>query len=170
MHVPRPARRKTRSRRPFVNVADAAYSVVHDYPGGSESLAPRMGMSAAILRNKVNPNTSTHHLTLVEAERLTGITGDMRIAHAFAASHGAVVVQLGNGDDASDMAVLEVMASLWSRSGALGTEVHGALADNVLTGVELKAIRAAAYAVQQQLLGLINRLEGMAEPEGRTDA
>ena len=26
-------------------------------------------MSAAILRNKVNPNNSTHHLTLAEAQR-----------------------------------------------------------------------------------------------------
>lgn len=153
-----------------MNVADAAYAVVHDYPGGSEALAPRMGMSAAILRNKVNPNNSTHHLTLAEADRLTGITGDMRMVHALAATHGAVVMPLGDGEDASDMAVLEVIAGLWARSGTLGTEVHGALADNVLTGVELDRIRSAAYGLQRQVLGLINRLESMAEPEGRGDA
>lgn len=153
-----------------MNVADAAYAVVHDYPGGSESLAPRLGMSAAILRNKVNPHNTTHHLTLAEACRITGITSDMRIAHALAAEHGAVVVQMGAGDDASDMAVLEVMASLWSTSGNLGTEVHGALADGLLTSVELARIRTAAYALQQRVLGLINRLESMAEPGGDTNA
>ncbi|WP_341772648.1 phage regulatory CII family protein, partial [Burkholderia pseudomallei] len=47
-----------------MNIIDAAYAVVHDYPGGSESLAPRLGMSAAVLRNKVNPNNATHHLGL----------------------------------------------------------------------------------------------------------
>jgi len=149
-----------------VNVADAAYAVVHDYPGGSESLAPRMGMSAAVLRNKVNPHNTTHHLTVAEADRVTGITGDMRIVHALAGAHGAVVMPLGDAEDASDMAVLEVIAALWSRSGALGTEVHGALADNVLTDVELERIRAAAYALQRQVLGLIGRLEDMAQPGG----
>ena len=153
-----------------MNVADAAYAVVHGYPGGSESLAPRLGMSAAILRNKVNPNNCTHHLTLAEADRLTGITGDLRIAHALAGAHGAVVMPLGDAEDASDMAVLEVIVGLWSRSGLLGTEVHGALADNVLTGVELGRIRDAAYALQRQVLGLIDRLEAMAEPEGRGNA
>lgn len=152
-----------------MNVADAAYAVVHGYPGGSESLAPRLGMSAAILRNKVNPNNCTHHLTLAEADRLTGITGDLRIAHALAGAHGAVLMPMGDAADATDMAVLEVIAALWSRSGALGTEVHSALADNVLTGVELERIRSAAYALQAQVLGLINRLEAMAEPQRAGD-
>lgn len=147
-----------------MNVADAAYAVVHDYPGGSESLAPRIGMSAAVLRNKVNTNCGTHHLTLAEADRMTGITGDMRIAHAFVGGHGGVVVALGKAVDASDMAVLEVMASLWSDNGALGTEVHGALVDGQLTGVELEKIRTAAYALQRKVLGLLNRLEAMTEP------
>lgn len=150
-----------------MNVADAAYAVVHDYPGGSESLAPRIGMSAAVLRNKVNTNCNTHHLSLAEADRITGITGDLRIAHAFAATHGGVLVPLGDGESASDMAVLEVMAGLWSSNGALGTEVHGALADGQLTGVELEQIRAAAYGLQRKVLGLLNRLESMTEPEGR---
>ena len=47
-----------------MNVVDAAYLAVHTYPGGSESLGPRIGMSPAVLRNKVNPNCSTHHLSL----------------------------------------------------------------------------------------------------------
>lgn len=153
-----------------MNVADAAYSVVHDYPGGSESLAPRIGMSAAVLRNKVNPNCTTHHLTLAEADRIIGVTGDMRIAHALAGAHGGVVVQLAGAEDASDMAVLEVMASLWSSSGSLGTAVHGALADGDLTGAELVRIREAAYVLQQRVLGLINRLEGMAQPEVAANA
>lgn len=150
-----------------MNVADAAHSVVHDYPGGSESLAPRLGMSAAVLRNKVNPNTASHHLSLVEASRATGLTGDMRILHAFAAEHGRVVVTPADGDDASDMAVLEVMAATWSTSGDLGTAVHRALADGVLTQDELRLIKDAAYRHQRKLASLVTRLEAMAEPEAR---
>lgn len=146
-----------------MNVADAAHAVVHDYPGGSESLAPRIGMSAAILRNKVNPNCLTHHLTLAEADRITSVTGDMRIAHAFAASHGGVVVQMDEGDTGSDMAVLEVMAGLWSTNGTLGTEVHSALADGLLTHIEQARIREAAYALQRKVVALVGRLDSMAE-------
>jgi hypothetical protein len=67
-----------------VNITDAAYAVAHDYPGGTESLAPRLGMSGAVLRNKVNPNNTTHHLTLAEALRMSEITSDRRVAEAFA--------------------------------------------------------------------------------------
>lgn len=147
-----------------MNVLDAAYAVVHDYPGGSESLAPRIGMSPAVLRNKVNANCATHHLTLQEASSITGITEDLRIAHAFAAAHGRVLITPAFGEDVSDMAVLEVMAAMWSTNGELGTAVHHALADGVLTDVELQHVRDAAYALQARIAGLIQRMEAMAEP------
>ena len=36
-----------------MNVKDATHATVHDYPGGAESLAPRMGIkSPQVLRNK----------------------------------------------------------------------------------------------------------------------
>jgi hypothetical protein len=148
-----------------MNVADAAHSVVHDYAGGAESLAPRVGIGAAVLRSKVNPNTQTHHLSLLEASRITGLTDDMRILHAFAAEHGRVVVKPGDADDASDMAVLEVIAAMWSTNGDLGTAVHRALADGVLTTAELALIKAAAVSHQQKIASLLHRLEAMAEPE-----
>lgn len=34
-----------------MNLADAAYNTVHDYPGGASSLAPRLGMSSHMLSN-----------------------------------------------------------------------------------------------------------------------
>ena len=71
-----------------MNVTDAADATVHDYPGGSESLAPRMGMSAAVLRNKVNPGNDRNHLSLSEADRLMRVTGDHRILQALADQHG----------------------------------------------------------------------------------
>ena len=63
-----------------MNVKDATHATVHDYPGGAESLAPRMGIkSPQVLRNKVNPATDTHHLRLDEAVRMMAVTGDYRI-------------------------------------------------------------------------------------------
>jgi hypothetical protein len=153
-----------------VNVDDAGYATVHDYPGGSESLAPRMGMSAAILRGKVNPNDRGHHLTLAEADRMIGLTCDLRILQALAAQHRQVVLPIDEGDDASDMAVLEAIAAMWSSNGDLGTAVHRALSDNVLTRRELDGISAAAHKLTNRVFSMLARLEGMVEPEGSTHA
>lgn len=68
-----------------MNILDAAYNTVHDYKGGASALAPRMGIkSPAVLNSKVNPNTHTHHITLLEAVKLMEITGDYRILQEYA--------------------------------------------------------------------------------------
>lgn len=41
-----------------------------------------MDISAAVLRNKVNPNNQTHHLTLAEAVRIVDLTDDEQILQA----------------------------------------------------------------------------------------
>lgn len=84
-----------------MNVNDAAYQTVHEYPGGAKALASRMDridrdgkvveFSPVVLSSKVNPNTATHHLTLAEASTIMGLTGDHRILHALAAQHGYIL-------------------------------------------------------------------------------
>jgi hypothetical protein len=71
-----------------MNHLDAFHQTVHSAPGGCESLAPRMGMSAPILRNKANPNCITNKPTLDEADRLMALTGDYSVLHALAQNHG----------------------------------------------------------------------------------
>lgn len=51
-------------------------------------------MSSAVLRNKVNPNNMTHHLTLAEALRLSQITGDRHLIDAYAAELGLIASKL----------------------------------------------------------------------------
>lgn len=77
-----------------MNILDTAHAVAHDYAGGCESLAPRIGMSAAVLRSKVNPNTATHKLTLQDAVRITDVSNDERILEAWLAERNAVMVKL----------------------------------------------------------------------------
>lgn len=148
-----------------MNIDDAAHAVVHDYPGGSESLAPRLGMSAAVLRNKVNTNNATHHLTLREAVRISALTQDDRILRAAAAECGRVVLDLPTADDtdASDMAVLEMVAAVWSKQGDLGTAIHQAFADGVLTPAEFEGIAGAVHRAQTKLTALLRRIESMVE-------
>src|SRR5690606_28718993 len=96
-----------------MNIHDAAYATVHDYKGGSESLGPRVGISPAVLRNKVNQNNETHHLTLAEAVRMADMTGDTRILQAWAHQSGFLLVKAPDACAASsDMAVLEQVVGL----------------------------------------------------------
>lgn len=149
-----------------MNVADAAYAVVHEYPGGAASLAPRLGMSAAVLNSKVNPNTASHHLSLSEAVEITVKTGDDRIFKAAAQEIGQMLMPLPSAKDesASDMAVLELVAAVWSGQGDLGNVIHRALGDGVVTQRELSELRTVALAAQTRIAELVRRFEWLAQP------
>ncbi len=148
-----------------MNVDDAAYAVVHDYPGGSESLGPRVGIGAAVLRSKVNPNTVTHHIKLKEAVSITALSGDMRILQAFAQECGHIVLPAPSEDDqqASDMAVLELVTALGGAQGDLFGTIHRALADGALTASEMAAIRDCGQVAMARIAALMQRLGGMVE-------
>jgi hypothetical protein len=145
-----------------MNHLDAFYQTVHTAPGGCDALAPRMGMSAAILRNKANPNSTTNKPTLDEADRLMGITGDYRVLHALAQNHGFVCTKIDE-QPPSDMAVLEAVTDIWQNLGGLGAEVHKALADGRIEAHEVKAIEDAAFTMFRPVMQLLARVNGMAE-------
>ena len=148
-----------------MNVDDAAHAVVHDYPGGAESLAPRLGMSAPVLNSKVNPRTTTHKLALPEAVRITDLSGDMRILRAWVQHAGQIMLPAPNEDDAaaSDMAVLELVAAVGGSQGSLFGAIHHGLADGVLTDDEFALIRVAGNAAMERIAALMRRLDGMVE-------
>ena len=145
-----------------MNHLDAFHATVHAAPGGCESLAPRMGISAAILRNKANPNSATNKPTLDDADRLMGITGDYSILHALAQNHGYVCTRIDE-QPACDLAVLESVTDIWQHLGTFGAEVHKAMADGRIEPHEVKAIEAAAFTMFRPVMQLVARVNGMAE-------
>ncbi len=145
-----------------MHVLDAASQTVHAYPGGAESLAPRIGMSAGILRNKVNVNNTTNHLTLAEAAEIMAATGDHRILQALAQEHGYALACIDMGGVAS-RTVVHHLLDLGMAEGELSRTIHDALADNVISSNEMNAIAAAGHANQAALIGLINRLRAAAK-------
>jgi len=146
-----------------MNHLDAFHNTVHGAPGGCEAIAPRMGMSAAILRNKANPNSATNKPTLDEANRLMGLTGVHDILHALAANHGYVCVRVEEGATAGDMAVLEMITQVWQTNGEVGTEINLALADGSITRAEVERIREKVRRAEHALESVVARLEGMAQ-------
>lgn len=144
-----------------MNITDAAYATVHDYPGGSESLGPRVGISPAVLRNKVNPNNDTHHLTLAEAGRLMGVTGDMRIMQALAHLNGYLMVKAPEGANECDMSVLESVMETGVAHGQFMQSIHAALADGRVDPKEVEAIAQAERALQTAAATTTHRMKGM---------
>jgi len=146
-----------------MNVDDAAYATVHDYPGGSESLAPRVGMSGALLRNKVNPNNDRNALMLSDASRLMGVTGDLRILHALAAEHDCMVVPASGS--ASDPATLvDLIMERGEREGEFARAVREALSDGVISPRELATIHAASGDVQSVMTKVLRKLHASMAP------
>lgn len=66
-----------------MSVADAAYNVVHDYPGGAAALQVRMG-GKTNLSAEVNPNIRTAKLGVEDAVTVQLMARDYRILYAMA--------------------------------------------------------------------------------------
>jgi hypothetical protein len=136
-----------------VNVSDAAHKTVHDYPGGSESLGPRMSISPAVLRSKVNPNTATHRLALDEADEMMGITGDHRILHALAANHGYTLQRI----EAAPTTMMGAHLAATVAKGTLAAVLVDALGDGLITPLEAKAIAGAGSDLQSAVINLVSQ-------------
>jgi hypothetical protein len=146
-----------------MNVTDAAYDTVHQYPGGSEALAPRMGMSAATLRGKVNPNTDRNLLSLQEADALMARTGDYRILHALAATHG-FVLQASTAPKGGT--IITAMLAAQAAKGDLAELVADAMADDRISGNESDRIARGVMQVIVKLLEVSQHAEAAAERGG----
>lgn len=146
-----------------MNAQDAFHTTVHGYAGGCETLAARMGVSAAVLRNKANPNADYHKPTLADIDRVMGLSGNVAVLHALARNHGHVCIPVQTDAAPSDMAILELVTQVWSASGSVGAEVHATLADGLVEQHEIERVEAAVYRVNKTLSEMVSRLRGMAE-------
>lgn len=144
-----------------MNITDTAHKTVRDYPGGSESLAPRLGMSAAVLRSKVNSNITTHHLTLAEADEMMSITGDHRILQELANQHGYTLQRIG--DEGQGGSVLGEFLKANSLEGEFARTLQDALADDLITDNEMRAVVAAGNAYQAAFVKLLARVRVVAK-------
>lgn len=145
-----------------MNAKDAFHQTVHSAPGGCAALAVRLGMSPTILRNKANPNSTANVVTIDDIDRVMELTGDYRVLHALAETHGFVCNKIDEVP-ANDMAVLESVTDIWQKLGQVGTQVHTALADGQIDRHEVENIESAIYVSIRPMMELLSRLNGMAE-------
>lgn len=156
-----------------MNITDAAYKTVKDSPGGAEALATRLittndkgeekPMSGAVLRNKVNPNNTTHKLGWEEASEIMGLTGDHRMLHALAAEHGYTLQRM----EAEGMpSVMGAMLENAAKQGAFAQALQDALADELISENEMKAISGAGTAQIEAMTNLLARLRAVTGRRG----
>ena len=144
-----------------MNVLDAAHRIGHEYPGGTEALALRVGIRPAVLRAKLNPNADTNHLTIVESVRIQQIAGRKDILQAMALELNAAVIDLPAYED-KDVAgaILQTVAEF----GAYMADIHAALDDNRITPNELKHLEQDLIKVIADASRLQSLLAGMSGP------
>lgn len=152
----------------MTSVAVAAYHMVHDYPGGSESLAPLLNLTSSVLNNKVNPNTHTHHLYLEQAVQGMEVSGDHRILRAICERLG-YLDPIPSVDYAgiADEALLEIVAKVHAESGDVSRALIKALADGVISPEESRVVVDQIRAAHGALAELADRVEGMASKSSR---
>ncbi len=145
-----------------MDLFDAIHAVVHDYPGGSESLGPRLQMSAAILRSKVNPNTATHHVSVRDLDKILTLTSDFRPLYALAANHGHACVPLIDGP-IGDLAILDRITQVWKEVSDVGQLTQLILADSKVDRREVSRYRDEVGQAISALLALQQALEALQE-------
>lgn len=156
-----------------MNLADAAYHVVHDYPGGSESLAPRVGKNPTTLSHEV-ARVGMAKFGLETAAQVTEMSGDMRILQAFALRCGHMTIPLPTLDTPDDDACIIELGKLLKEVGDLVSETttclhDGKISDNETARLDIRCGRLvscisvfmgivhaknAATKRHQQLLGV----------------
>jgi hypothetical protein len=144
---------------------DAFYNTVHNAPGGHAALAIRLGMSAAVLRNKANVHSETNKPTLDDVDNIIGLTGDASVLHALAANHGYVCSKIAGAGCAADATPLAMVARIATRSADAVAVVNDALADGRLDSRELVEIRERAYGAIQALQDMVVGLEQTARDQ-----
>lgn len=123
-------------------VIDAAYQLVHAYPGGAAALGARMGKNPTTLSHEVR-GTGTAKFGLDDAVMATVMSGDPRILNAFNAEAGYVAFRLPSVEGVCDESTIRSVSELAREFGELMGTVTQAAADGRITGNELQTVKAA---------------------------
>ena len=150
-----------------MNITDALYRAVHSYPGGSESLAPRMGMRASSLDHKVSPTYPGAHCSPEEMAAIMELTGDHGPLQALAMRLGYSLLPLSRPGTQVGLEVVRQLAAAVREFGEFIGEISNDLADGQVSDNELRRIQhelADMMGAAQSLYGLAARMNHDAKP------
>lgn len=150
-----------------MNVIDAAYGLVRDYPGGAESLAPRLGKSPTTLCHEVSC-TGHAKLGLETAVDMTVLSGDMRILRAFATRCGQMLLPMAPAPT-THLECIKRLGVVLATAGCVVRETTEGMSDGVITGNERERVRQACAELVRgtsALMAAIDALHAAGQPGG----
>ncbi|MAK30431.1 phage regulatory CII family protein [Acinetobacter sp.] len=149
-----------------MNILDAAYHTVHDFLGGASALASRLGIkSPAVLNSKVNPNTHTHHITLLEAVKLMEITGDYRILQEMCARLGKVAIDLPDIPESQrDTSLMDTFLCIGIKKGDISALFKEMMADGRITQGEALDMARFIHEMHKALSELNQQVQSCVHP------
>lgn len=121
-----------------LNPLDALKLSCNNYPGGVEALSVRIGMSTAVLRNKLSHGVATHHINFPDqVSIILDCLQDAKVdswdapLHAFAYRHGYVLVNIPQAEsDFTSEELASMVCKLMSQIGEVAKSIHHAFAND----------------------------------------
>lgn len=148
-----------------MNVEDALYHAVHDYPGGAPALAPRLGKGASTLQNMADPRQATHQWNLRAFRNVLRFTGDVRPLQALCQENGGVFVPTPQIAAASTSELYHDLAKLAKEFGDVPREVEEAMADGKISPAERDRIEKQLFELIGQAAEFAKRIQIEAQPK-----
>ena len=138
---------------------DALYHLVHDFPGGAPSLAPRMGLSHKTLENMADPCQETHGWPLRRMVQAMQFTKDLRPLEALCELFGGMFVPTGEAHHLSNAQLLKSMQRFAAEFGDIPRAIEDALAnDGKISANELKRIEQEGMELVQAWSVVLSRV------------
>lgn len=135
-----------------MTIKHLAYRVGHEFPGSVAGLASLMGRGDVVLRNKLNPNSETHHLNIEEFEMMLDFANrNQDAAEYFAAKAGGVFMKVPDVPE-SDLGLLDLFMGTTKELGDVASAFQSAYADGNYTNKEYDALSVEVDEVIARLL------------------
>jgi hypothetical protein len=129
-----------------MNLQDALYTVARKFPDGLDKLAKLMGMSEAVLRMKVSPKVTTHHLSDAEFSEViqlcheAGVEDALLPLRALNWKHGLVAFSLPALGEHTDEQLANTVCRVMKEAGDVAASVAESMADGKITMQEMDKI------------------------------
>lgn len=156
---------RDRAEKTVLSLELALYHSAHDYPGGVEALAAAAGVNPQVLRQKVNPNISTHHVNPKDFRIIAEFTQDERILQSVCSIFDAGYFRLPkcDGDDGE---LFARSADVMKEVGDLMGSVRESLADGRVDADEVGALDKSLMelmSVAKSLVETAKRIGGVRQ-------
>lgn len=146
----------------------AAYETVRDYRTsdggrGAAALAPRVGMKAGTLRNKVYIDHDSQ-LTLRESIPIQRTTGNFAILSTYAACLDHAVIPVGDFSGTSDVELLELYCNYHTELGQTAAALCDAVKSGRISTDQFVTLQREMLEDIQAGMALLARVKSLTEP------